>query len=58
MESTIVHWGYLSIMENGDYYSLLGLYMDKPLSCILQCSQDDYKGAGCKAEADLLPLSC
>ena len=28
METTIVYWGYIGIMENGNYYSILGLYRD------------------------------
>ena len=28
METTIVHWGYMGIMENGSYYSTLGLCGD------------------------------
>ena len=27
METTIVYWGYIGI-ENGNYYSILGLYRD------------------------------
>ena len=28
METTTVYWVYIGIMENGNYYSLLGLYWE------------------------------
>ena len=28
METTIVYWGNIEIMENGIYYSMLGQYRD------------------------------